>query len=55
MTGIIFSILAGIFMTIQGVFNTRSSEKIGLWETNLLVQGTGFLLTLIIFFYCQKW
>lgn len=54
MTGIIFSILAGIFMTIQGVFNTRSSEKIGLWETNLLVQGTGFLLTLIIFFIAKN-
>jgi transporter family-2 protein len=35
-------------MSLQGVFNTRVSEKIGLWETNVFVQGTGFLLTLII-------
>jgi transporter family-2 protein len=35
-------------MSLQGVFNTRASEKIGLWETNVLVQGTGFILTLII-------
>jgi transporter family-2 protein len=35
-------------MSLQGVFNTRTSEKIGLWETNVFVQGTGFLLTLII-------
>ncbi|WP_375372959.1 DMT family transporter [Clostridium sp. CF012] len=46
--GLIFSIVAGILMSLQGVFNTRVSEKIGLWETNVLVQGTGLILTLII-------
>lgn len=35
-------------MSLQGVFNTRVSEKIGLWETNVFVQGTGFLVTLVI-------
>ena len=35
-------------MSLQGVFNTRVSEKIGLWETNVFVQGTGFIVTLII-------
>lgn len=35
-------------MSFQGVFNTRLSEKIGLWETNVFVQGTGLILTLII-------
>jgi len=48
MLGIIFSIIAGIAMSIQGVFNTRASEKIGLWETNLIVQGSAFVLTLVI-------
>jgi len=37
-------------MSLQGVFNTRVSEKIGLWETNVLVQGTGLILTLMILF-----
>lgn len=46
--GIVFSILAGLLMSIQGVFNTRCSEKIGLWETNIIVQITGFVFTLII-------
>jgi len=46
--GIIFSIVAGICMSLQGVFNTRVSEKIGLWETNVFVQGTGLIFTLII-------
>lgn len=37
-------------MSLQGVFNTRVSEKIGLWETNVFVQATGLILTLIILF-----
>lgn len=49
--GIIYSILAGVAMSIQGVFNTRLSEKIGLWQTNLIVQGTALVLSLIIMFF----
>lgn len=41
-------------MTLQGVFNTRASQKIGLWETNLIVQGTAFLFTSIAFFFLRK-
>lgn len=48
MIGIIFSVVAGIAMSFQGVFNTRLSGKIGLWETNLIVQGSAFIITLII-------
>lgn len=48
MLGIIYSIVAGIAMSIQGVFNSRVSEKIGLWETNAFVQGSAFILSLII-------
>ena len=51
MIGIICSILAGIFMSLQGVFNTRVSQKIGSWETNTLVQGSGLMLTLVILFF----
>ncbi len=47
MVGVIFSILAGMAMSIQGVFNTRLSEKIGLFESNLLVQGGAFLLSVL--------
>lgn len=46
MTGIIFSIIAGAAMSIQGVMNTRLSEKIGLYESNVIVQGIAFLLSL---------
>ena len=34
-------------MSIQGVMNTRLSEKIGLYESNLFVQGTAFLLSIV--------
>lgn len=47
MTGIIFSIVAGAAMSLQGVLNTRLGEKIGTYEANTFVQGTAFLLSLI--------
>lgn len=50
MIGLVFSIIAGICMSLQGVFNTRLGEKIGLWETNLVVQLSGFIITLVILF-----
>ena len=54
MFGIIFSIIAGVTMSLQGVFNTRLSEKIGLWETNLIVQGTAFLFTFIAYLFLRN-
>ena len=54
MLGFIYSVVAGIFMSIQGVFNTRLGEKIGLWETNTLVQGIGFIITLIIMLFAGE-
>lgn len=54
MFGLICSILAGLFMSLQGVFNTRLSDKIGLWETNTLVQGIGFVLALVITLFIGK-
>lgn len=50
MLGILFSIIAGAAMSVQGVFNTRLSEKIGLYESNAFVQGTAFVLALIVMF-----
>ncbi len=47
MAGIIFAIIAGGAMSIQGVMNTRLSEKIGLYESNAWVQGIAFVLSLL--------
>lgn len=48
MLGFVFAILSGAAMSIQGVFNTRLSDKVGLCESNLFVQGTAFVLSLLI-------
>lgn len=50
MSGIIFAILAGALMAIQGVFNTRLTEGSSLWVANSIVHVTG-LLFCIIFWY----
>ncbi len=46
--GILFSLLAGIFISLQGVFNSRVSDKIGIWETTTFIHATGFIFALII-------
>lgn len=47
MTGFIFAVIAGAAMSIQGVMNTRLGDKIGLYESNVIVQGTAFLIAVI--------
>lgn len=51
MFGFILAIISGIAMSVQGVFNTKLSDKIGTWETNTIVQGSALVLTLIILFF----
>ncbi len=52
MIGYLMAILAGAAMSVQGVMNTRLSDKIGLMESNAYVQGTAFALAFLasIFF-----
>lgn len=54
MMPIIFAIISGISMSLQGIFNTKLGDKIGLWETNVIVQASGLILTLIITFFIGK-
>lgn len=52
--GILFSIIAGMAMSVQGVMNTRLGEGIGNMEANVFVQGTAFALALaVLLFYRQ--
>lgn len=51
---IFFAIISGISMSIQGVLNTQLSSKIGLFETNVFVQGTALVLTLILSFFFRN-
>ena len=50
MQGVLFSLIGGILICLQGVFTSRISSKIGLWETNTLVHSVGLALTLIFLF-----
>lgn len=54
MIGFIYSAVAGAAMSIQGVMNTRLSDKIGLYESNVFVQGTAFVLSLIAMWILGK-
>lgn len=51
MKNMVFPILAGVFIALQGVFNSRVGEKIGFWETNTFVHATGLVFTVIILIF----
>ncbi|MEK3787005.1 MULTISPECIES: DMT family transporter [Paenibacillus] len=46
--GIIYAILAGAFITLQGVANARISQDMGTWQAAALTQFTGFVAALMI-------
>ncbi|KQO17934.1 DMT family transporter [Paenibacillus sp. Leaf72] len=48
MKGILFAILGGACITLQGIANTRISESIGTWQAATLTQFTGFIVAFII-------
>ena len=52
--GIVFSIAAGIAMSVQGVMNTRLGEGIGSMEANAFVQSTAFALALIALIFWRQ-
>lgn len=49
MLGVIYAIVAGVIVAMQSIFNVRVSEKAGFWLTITWVHGTGFLLSLLLF------
>lgn len=54
MLGYITSAIAGAAMSFQGVINTRLSEKIGLYESNVFAQGTALVFGLIAMWILGK-
>lgn len=54
MFGFICAIISDIAMSLQVVFNTPLSEKIGSWETNTIVQASGLILTLVLLFFFRN-
>lgn len=54
MAGVIYSAIAGMAMSIQGVMNTRLGESIGTLKANAFVQGTAFALSLIVLIFYKE-
>lgn len=48
MKGLLFALLAGAFITLQGVANTRISADIGTWPAAALTQFIGFVAAFMI-------
>lgn len=51
---IFYSILAGSIVATQNVFSTRISEKIGMWETTVIVHLVGLIFSLMLAFIFGK-
>ncbi|WHX42608.1 DMT family transporter [Mesobacillus sp. AQ2] len=54
MKGIVFAVLGGAFITLQGVANSRISQDIGTWQTATITQFAGFLVALVILLVSGK-
>ena len=54
MLGFLCALIAGAAMSVQGVMNTRLQDRVGLWEANAFVQGTAFVLSLIVMWIFGK-
>ncbi|MGM0420490.1 MAG: DMT family transporter [Bacillota bacterium] len=52
--GILFSIMAGIFIVLQSVFNARLGETAGLWPSNVFVHGSGFAFALMVLLFISN-
>ncbi|NLX63831.1 MAG: DMT family transporter [Clostridiaceae bacterium] len=54
MVGILFALLAGLLMSVQGVFNTRVMDESSMWATNCWVQLTAFAVSISIWFFADR-
>lgn len=50
---IITALISGVLMSVQGVFNTRVTEKAGLWFTTGIVHFTAFIVCVILLFFTR--
>lgn len=46
--GIIYSLFAGTLVATQNVFSARISEKIGMWETTVVVHLVGLIFAIVL-------
>ena len=53
MKGIIFSIIAGLCITLQGIFNSNMSTVLSGWHTTVVVHAVAFSLSLLIYSFVR--
>ncbi|WP_339302680.1 DMT family transporter [Paenibacillus sp. FSL R5-0519] len=53
MKGIIFALLGGACITLQGVANARISTDMGTWQAATITQLTGFILAALILMFVR--
>jgi len=49
----ITALISGVLMSVQGVFNTRVSEKSGLWLTSSIVHFTAFIVCVAVLLFVR--
>lgn len=54
MIGILLALLAGLLMSVQGVFNTRIMDTSNMWATNSWVHLTAFIASISIWFFTGR-
>lgn len=51
MGGILLALLAGLLMSVQGVFNTRVMDNSNMWATNSWVHLSAFIVCISIWYF----
>lgn len=54
MIGIIIALVSGLLMSVQGVFNTKVTDTLGVWVTSAFVQLTALIVCLIAWFFTGR-
>ena len=54
MAGILLGLLAGLLMSVQGVFNTRIMDSSNMWTTNSWVHLTAFITSISVWFFSGR-
>ncbi|WP_353893236.1 DMT family transporter [Proteinivorax hydrogeniformans] len=54
MLGILYSMMAGVFISVQSAFNANVSTKVGGVETTAIVHGVGFIASLILLSFWRE-
>ena len=53
LVSMITALISGVLMSVQGVFNTRVSEKTGLWLSSSIVHFIAFIVCVLILLFVR--